>query len=427
MLILGANMGAGHEQVGRELARRLAGFGVAAKQVDLGQLLPPGWGRALTGFYKFMAYRAQGLYEATFRLQMSTPPGSVPVVFPLDLLAERRLRGLVERERPSLIVSTFHLSSQVAGRMREAGKLDVPVVSMVLDFFVHGMWVHPGVDAHVLLHRAQVHQVVARGGREPVVCGPFVRPQFDLAHPGWDRAAARSSLGLGESELCVLVVGGSWGVGKVTETYALVAGDKRFFPVAVAGHNRGLLRSLSGARQAPGAAGAVFGWVEDMDRLMAAADVAVENGCGITVLEAMARGVPVVTYAPIAGHGRANAVAMAEAGITAYAHGPSELLSCLDELARGTPARQRLVGRARSMFGADPAATVAAWALSGEVGEVDVPAPACPAPACAAPACPADGCQATQPAGDQRGDQAGGGRAETIASTKGSAPAQREN
>lgn len=396
VLVLGANMGAGHQQVGRELARRLAGFGVAAKLVDMGDLLPPGWGRALTGFYKFMAYRAQGLYEATFRLQMSTKPGSLPVVFPLDVLSERRLSGMVERERPSLVVSTFHLSSQVAGGMREAGKLDVPLASMVLDFFVHGMWVHPGVDAHLLVHRCQAPQVVERGGRRPVVCGPLVRPEFDLTRPGWDRASARSSLGLEEHELCVLVVGGSWGVGRVAETFALVAADERFSPMAVAGRNPALERSLLGARRAAGR-GRVFGWVEDMGRLMAAADVAVENGCGVTAMEAMARGVPVVTYAPIAGHGRANATAMAEAGITAYARSPSELLSRLDELAHDTPARRRNVGEARSMFGADPTATVASWALSGTV---DLAA--------------TDG-EATQPAGDATGRAAAPAEADGIA------------
>jgi hypothetical protein len=145
-------MGAGHEQVGRELSRRLAGFGVASRLVDVGELLPPGWGRGLTGFYKFMACRAQWLYEATSRLQMSSAPGSTPVVFPLDVLAERRLSALVGRERPALLVSTFHLCSQVAGRMRAAGKLEVPVATLVLDFYVHGMWVHGGVDAHLLLH-----------------------------------------------------------------------------------------------------------------------------------------------------------------------------------------------------------------------------------------------------------------------------------
>ena len=162
----------------------------------------------------------------------------------------------------------------------------------------------------------------------------------------------------------MLVVGGSWGVGKVAETFALVAGDGRFSPVGVAGHNPGLERSLWAARQAAGA-GTVLGWVEDMDRLMAAADVVVENAGGLTAMEAMARGVPVVTYAPIAGHGRANALAMAEAGVSAYARGPAELLSCLEVLGRPTPTRHRVVSEARSMFGTDPAALISAWARSG--------------------------------------------------------------
>ena len=366
VVVLGANMGAGHEGVGRELARRLAGFGVATQLVEIGELLPAGWGRGLTGFYKFMACRAQWLYEATFRLQMSTPAGSSPVLFPLDVVAERRLASLVEREKPALIVSTFHLSSQVAGRMRLAGRLEVPVASFVLDFHVHGMWVHQGVDAHLLLHGSQASQVERRGGRRPVVCGPVVRPVFDLGTPGWERGAARTSLGLADRDLCVLVAGGSWGVGKVAETFALVAEDGRFFPVGVAGHNPGLERSLRATRRAA-RTGMVLGWVEDMDRLMAAADVVVENAGGLTAMEAMARGVPVVTYAPIAGHGRANALAMAEAGVSAYAHGPSELLSFLEMFARPTPARHRVVSEARSMFGTDPAALISAWARSGSV------------------------------------------------------------
>ena len=228
--------------------------------------------------------------------------------------------------------------------MRAAGKLEVPVATLVLDFYVHSMWVHGGVDAHLLLHPSQVPQVDGRGGRAPVVCGPLVRPGFDLASPSWERQAARASLGLGADDLCVLVVGGSWGVGKVAETFALVASDGRFFPVGMAGHNPGLKRSLLAARQGS-ASGIVLGWVDDMDRVMAAADVAVENAGGLTAMEAMARGVPVVTYTPIAGHGRANALAMAEAGVAVYAHSPSDLVSCLVELGHDTPAKRRLVRR----------------------------------------------------------------------------------
>jgi len=360
-------MGAGHAQVGRELARRLASRRVRTRLVDLGELLPAGWGQGLTGLYKFMACRAQWLYEATFRLQMRTAPGSSPLLFPLDVLAERRLAALVERERPALLVSTFHLSSQFAGRMRLSGQLEVPVASLVLDFFVHGMWVHPGVDAHLLLHRSQVAQVEARGGRSPVVCGPVVRPAFDAESPSWGRDDARRSLGLGEHDRCVVIAGGSWGVGDLPKTYRVVAGDRRLLPLAVAGHNQRLLRSLDEARRQTGR-GRVLGWVGDMDRLMAAADALVENAGGLTAMEAMARGVPVVAYAPIAGHGRANALAMAEAGVSAYPRRPGELVATLSELTEDSEGRRRLVAQGRSMFACDPASLIASWALSGRVG-----------------------------------------------------------
>ncbi|MGH9106317.1 MAG: MGDG synthase family glycosyltransferase, partial [Acidimicrobiales bacterium] len=205
VVVLTAGMGAGHDRVGRELASRLDRYGVATKIVDTAELLPRGWGAGLTALYKFMACRAQWLYEITFRLEMCPQSGSRPRVLPLSLPAERRLSALVERERPALVLSTFHLCSQIAGRMREQGALDVPVVSYVLDFFVHGMWAHGGVDAHLLLHRSQVPQLLARGGRRPVVCGPVVRPAFTPEGGTWDRFSARRSLGVGERERCVLI------------------------------------------------------------------------------------------------------------------------------------------------------------------------------------------------------------------------------
>ena len=48
--------------------------------------------------------------------------------------------------------------------MRAEGELQVPVVSFVLDFFVHGMWAHRGVDAHLLVHESQCPQLIARRG-----------------------------------------------------------------------------------------------------------------------------------------------------------------------------------------------------------------------------------------------------------------------
>jgi hypothetical protein len=95
-----------------------------------------------------------------------------------------------------------------------------------------------------------------------------------------------------------------------------------------------------------------------MPALLRAADVLVENAGGLTALEAMACGLPVATYRPIPGHGRANAGTMARAGVTTWVRRSADLGPTLVRLADGTEGqRQRAAGLA--LFDADPAGVVA--------------------------------------------------------------------
>lgn len=379
IVVLTAGMGAGHDQVGRELCRRLERTGARSELVDLSEVLPAGWGRGLTASYKFMATRAPWLYEFTFRHQMC-PKSGRPTVGPVRWPAQYQLQRLLSRHRPSLVLSTFHLCSQVAGHMRASGRLDIPVVSLVVDFFVHPMWVHPAVDAHLLLHRRQAPQVTVLGGQRPLVCGPVVRPEFMPATATWDRLSARHSLGIGPGVRCVLIVSGSWGVGRVGTTVDAVLSAGTFVPVVATGRNRALQASLL-SRRGRGERMVVCGWVNDMDRLLAAADVVVDNAGGLTAMEAMARGAPVVTFKPIAGHGRGNVEEMARAGVSVHATTAGDLVSYLDELSQPTLARRNLVSAAQSMFRADAAGVIAAWAERGSVsaelgGQLDLSASA---------------------------------------------------
>ena len=59
-----------------------------------------------------------------------------------------------------------------------------------------------------------------------------------------------------------------------------------------------------------------LGWTDRMPTLMRAADLLVTNAGGATALEGMASALPVVTTAPIAAHGVANANLMVVAGLT---------------------------------------------------------------------------------------------------------------
>src|SRR5205807_5116202 len=122
-----------------------------------------------------------------------------------------------------------------------------------------------------------------------------------------------------------LVVSGSWGVGAIEATFDAIADSGRFTPVVVCGNNPKLRRRLAAKGR-----GIVLGWTDDMPGLMAAADALVQNAGGLTCMEAFAAGLPVVSFRPIAGHGRQNALEMDRAGVAALTPSVAELAPTLD-------------------------------------------------------------------------------------------------
>src|SRR5262249_40427197 len=77
-------------------------------------------------------------------------------------------------------------------------------------------------------------------------------------------------------------------------------------------------------------------------------------------------GLPVITYRPIAGHGRDNAEMMARAGVNCYAQDDEELSRILRAVTRPGPERDALVDTARELFVADPAVDVEELALQDD-------------------------------------------------------------
>ncbi|MFJ2033215.1 hypothetical protein [Streptosporangium sp. NPDC087985] len=345
VLILSASMGAGHDQVAAELARRLASEGAEVEIIDVLQLLPFRLGPMLRGWYHWMIRRAPWLYELIYRVFFVSK--RAPSTSPLTLLAVAGLRARVGDRPPDEVVSTFHLAAQVAGRLRERGELAAPSTVLVTDFAVHRLWLHPGNDRYLCLSPAAIRRVAAATGR-PVSChAPVVRPEF--RRPGADPARVRARLGARPGDRLVLVSAGSWGVGDVVETARVLALSGRYTPVVLCGGNTGLRRRLRGA-----GIGSALGWRDDLPELMAAAYALVDNAAGLTCAEAFAAGLPVVSYRPIPGHGRDGALAMARAGVSVHASDAGALLDALD---RFQDARRRdlQVGRAAALFAWAPA------------------------------------------------------------------------
>lgn len=356
LLVITASMGSGHSRVAAELARRFSGR-VPTLVIDLLEILPWHLGEALRDSYAAMLRHAPWLYEGIFQAFFVPRTHWQPSTSPLASLAAHRLWQVVADCKPCAVVSTFHLAGQAAGMLRQRGRLEVPSVVMITEPAAHVLWNHPATDLFVCPYPWVAEHSRQATGKPAVAPGPVIRPQFIMdgsIHGPEAGAAGRQRLGLGRGEHAVLVSGGAWGVGTVTRAVAELSGMPAVRPVVLCGHNERLRQELAGAGGC-----LALGWRDDLPVLFAGASVLLDNAGGTTCAEAFAAGLPVVSYDPLPGHGRAGVRELAKAGL--ITEGYPFLQSAVAALCAPGLLRDRQCRRAAEVFQADPADVLASW------------------------------------------------------------------
>jgi UDP-N-acetylglucosamine:LPS N-acetylglucosamine transferase len=353
VLVMTAAMGSGHMQVSRELQRRLSARNAEVVLADFNELLPKAVGGWLRRLYPWLVSSAPRLYDMIYRRFFLARQRGGMRVEPMVLLAMPRLRALVARVQPDVVVSTYHMAALAAGRLRAQGGMDCPAVSFITTFAVHNLWIHPGSDAELCISTQAAEDAAARSGRRAEVCGPVVRPDF-AARPT-PAPQVRRRLGIPEGARVALVVAGSLGLGAVQDAATSLAAAPGWVPVVVCGHNADLAERMAAV---VGQRGVTLGWVEDMAGLMNASDVLVENAGGLSSKEALRAGLPIVTFRPIAGHGRDDANALARLGLTEVVDDEAGLLAAAEKLVSDPELRQRRITGGAGLFCGDAADSV---------------------------------------------------------------------
>jgi UDP-N-acetylglucosamine:LPS N-acetylglucosamine transferase len=308
ILIVSGSFGAGHDRAADQLAARLGAAGLHTGRADFVELLPAGLGRMLRCAYHAQLRTIPATWGWLLSAAADSDDGGSGGAARLCALAER---GLLRRVTPDTVavISTYPLASQTLGGLRRTGRLHVPAVTFLTDMSVHPMWIAQGVDAHLAIHQVPAAQAREHGANRVIVCGPLVDAHMRPATGIGQKRAARAHFGLPLSGRLALVVAGSWGVGQVTRTAREIAATGVATPVVACGTNTAAQRRITRAR-----GGIALGWVHDMAGLYRACDVVVQSGGGMSSLEALACGLPVLSYRPLPGHGLASAAALAQAG-----------------------------------------------------------------------------------------------------------------
>jgi len=334
VLIVTADIGAGHDLPARLLAEALEARGAEAVVVDAIDEAGGVLKAATRTGAETVLRRLPWLFAIQYFLIATFAPTRAIVQWAGTLIGRPVMRRLVATHRPDVVVSTYPGATEILGRMRAAGDLGVPVVAEITDLAALHYWAHRGMDAHLIIHdesRTEVAQIA--GTRHPIVhARGMVRAAFE--HPP-SRDEARVALELDARAPIVLVSGGGWGVGRLEEAAdaALRAGAT---VVCLCGSNNGL-RSRLERRGDPRLR--AIGFTDRMVEWMAAANVLVHSTAGLTMLEAQLCGTHAVSYGWGHGHIRINNRAYERFGLAHVAATPAKLGQLLPRLLHEDPPR----------------------------------------------------------------------------------------
>jgi processive 1,2-diacylglycerol beta-glucosyltransferase len=239
------------------------------------------------------------------------------------------LMRLIERVEPDVVVSVYPNVTEVLGRLRRSGRLRLPVVAAITDLAAMHYWASAGIDVHLVTHPesiAEVRTIVGEDATVACVHG-FSAPEFRVPR---EQGAARERLALPAAGKVVLVSGGGWGVGDVAGAVEAALGSRDVSTVAcLCGRNEELRATLE-RRFAHERRVRVEGFTDEMFEWLAAADVLVHSTGGLTVLEALMRGCPAISYGWGRGHVRVNNRAFVEFGLADVVETRSELRPAIE-------------------------------------------------------------------------------------------------
>jgi processive 1,2-diacylglycerol beta-glucosyltransferase len=325
VLILSADVGEGHAAAARALARQIQDSGQPAEVtiIDglaaMGRLLQP----VVEDGYRVQLRFMPWTYTLVYGLLERVAPIRWAARRLLCLFGSRPLAREIASYDPDVVVSTYPAVTVVLARLRRTRAVACPAVATITDLTGLFFWAQPGIDMHLVMYgesMSPVERIAGAGSARlvsPLISAEFSKPRCPLQ--------ARRALGLPEEGRMVIVSGGGWGVGDLTGAVRELLREREIGAiVCLAGRNEQLRARLSEDFSDQERVH-VYGFTDEMPRLLAAADVLVHSTGGVTCLEAKAAGTPVVSYGLPVGHARLNTRAMADLNLLRLANDTSEL------------------------------------------------------------------------------------------------------
>jgi processive 1,2-diacylglycerol beta-glucosyltransferase len=368
ILVLSAAVGAGHLRAAQavELALREADPGATVKNVDVLTLTNAAFRKLYGQAYLDLVNKAPHVlgffYDYIDRPRKATDPRETfrKLMMKLNLAS---LCEMLECQRWDVIVNTHFLPAEIIAMLRKRRKISTPQMTVTTDFETHRLWVNQPCEHYTVATDEGAAYLHHWGvpAENISITGIPIHPVF--ATPK-DRRACMQRQGIAGDRPVVLQLAGGFGVGPIAEIYrSILSIDIPIDLIAVTGRNAPVRKKLQAIDVPARHRATVLGFTDQMDELMAAADVVVSKPGGLTTSETLARGAAMVIVNPIPGQESRNSDYLLENGAAIKINNLPTLGMKLQLLLREPPRLKQLKDNAKRIARPQAAFDVATRAL----------------------------------------------------------------
>jgi processive 1,2-diacylglycerol beta-glucosyltransferase len=338
ILVLSASVGAGHLRAAQavELALREVVPTATVRNLDVLELTNAAFRRVYGTFYLDLVNKAPHVlgyfYDLLDQPSRSGKNRTDRLRLALEKLNLRKFVHFLKDDPWDLVINTHFLPAEIIASLRRKGELSVPQVTATTDFETHRLWVNQPCE-HYFTATAEGARYLQHWGvpaEQTTVTGIPIHPVF--AKPK-DRAECLARHGVTGDRPVILQLSGGFGVGPIAKLYrALLEVSRPIELVTIAGRNEAVRKELEAITPPSRHRAKVLGFTDQIDELMAVADVVVSKPGGLTTSETLARGAVMAIVNPIPGQESRNSDYLLENGAAIKVNNLGTLAYKIDSL-----------------------------------------------------------------------------------------------
>jgi len=304
VLILTSAFGNGHDSVASAIREQLIEEQPELKIVteDIMDISTPKVKTVFFDVYTLLTRKHPSIYNFFYKIKKDIPNNAMDDI--LYNIYLKRVGEYIETCEPKLIISTFPLCSGFVSKVKEKYGLDIPLITAITDVVDSWEWIHNKTDMYFVPCKNVSEKLVLKGidAEKIRITGIPVKKEF-LQGERNDKTFRQ-----------VLIMGGA--MDKLGLNPALLAKLNEIpntKTIVVTGKNQELYERLTKDSTFDNVE--ILGYTKDVARLMDESDLVVTKPGGVTLFEAINKGIPVLLKSSMVGQEEENVNFIKTAGI----------------------------------------------------------------------------------------------------------------